>query len=145
MHLALAAYMWGRLTGVFFLVSLKLCFYYSLSVEITQKPPNLPFLGFPRALYRNSAQIRKNSPVRRRTLECPRGGIKKKDRPGTSGRLFWDAEGVGAEVTNTQERTTTSHGLPHVDTAGQQVQGGPALRTHQAHGSRHAQADMEGN
>ena len=61
MHLALAAYMWGRLIGVFFLVSLKLCFYYSLSVEITQKPPNSPFLGFPRALYRNSAQLRKTA------------------------------------------------------------------------------------
>jgi hypothetical protein len=52
MHLALAAYMWGRLKVVFFLVSLKLFFYYSLSVEITQKTPNLPFLGFPQALNR---------------------------------------------------------------------------------------------
>jgi hypothetical protein len=54
-------------------------------------------LGFPRALYRNSAQIR-NSPVTRRPLKDPWGGTTKKDTPGTSGRLFWGAEGVGAEV-----------------------------------------------
>ena len=110
-----------------------------------QKPPNLPFLGFPRALYRNLAQIRKNCPVRRRTLEYPWGGTKKKDRPGTSGRLFLDAEGVGAEVTNTQERTTTSHALPHVDNADERAQRGPALRKSQVHGSQQAQADLEGH
>jgi len=138
MHLALAAYMWGRLIGVFFYVSLKLCFYYSLSVEITQKPTNSPFLGFPRALYRNSDQIRKKQPYQEPRIEVSLGRNQKKDRPGTSGRLFLHAEGVRAVATNTQERTATSHGLPHVDTAGQQVQGGPALRTHQAHSSRHA-------
>jgi len=41
----------------------------------------------------------------------------KKDTPGTSGRLFWEAEGVGEEVKNTQERTTAPHALPHVDNA----------------------------
>ena len=98
MHVALAAYMWGRLTSVLFLVSLKLCFYYSLSVESTQKPPKSPFLSFPRALYRNSAQIRKTAlsgadPRSILGVEQP-----KKDTPGTSGILFWGAEGVGAEV-----------------------------------------------
>jgi hypothetical protein len=73
------------------------------------------------------------------------GRNRKKYRPGTSGRLFWGAEGVGAKVKITQERTAAAHALPHVDNADERVQGGPAIRTHQAHGSRNAQADMEGN
>jgi hypothetical protein len=95
MHLALAAYIWGRLIGVFFLVYWKLCFYYSLSVEITQKTPNSPFLGFPRALYRNSAQIRKNSPIRRRASKYPWGGIKKKRQAGHFRETFLGRRGGG--------------------------------------------------
>jgi hypothetical protein len=74
--------MWGRLKVVFFLVSLKLCFYYSLSVEITPKPPNWPFLGFPRALNRNSAQIRQKQPCQAPPLEVSlgRNQIKKAGR-----------------------------------------------------------------
>ena len=41
----------------------------------------------------------------------------KKDKPGSSGRLFWGAEGVGTELKITQERTRAAHALPHVDTA----------------------------
>ena len=65
--------------------------------------------------------------------------------PGTSGRLFWGAERVDAEVKITQERATAARALPHVDNADERYQGGPFLRTYQAHGSRNAQADMEGN
>jgi hypothetical protein len=42
MHLALAAYMWGRLIGVFFLVSLKLCFYKDRVLTGPHGPFNYP-------------------------------------------------------------------------------------------------------
>jgi hypothetical protein len=116
-YLALAAYMWGRLTCVFFLVSVKLCFYYSLSVESTQKTPKSPFLGFPRALYRNSAQVRKNSPVRRRPSKYPWGGTTKKRHAGHFRETFLGGRGGGRRGKNTQERTTAPHALPHVDKA----------------------------
>jgi hypothetical protein len=51
---------------------------------------------------------------------------------------------MGAEVTNTQERTTTSHALPHVDNADERAQRGPALHKSQVHGSQQAEADLEG-
>ena len=41
--------------------------------------------------------------------------------PGTSGRLFWGAEGVGEEVTNTHD---------------ERAQRGPALRKSQVNGSQ---------
>jgi hypothetical protein len=65
--------------------------------------------------------------------------------PSTSGRLFWGAEGVGAEVTNTQERTAAAQALPQLDSADERAQRGQPLRKSQVHGSQQAQADLEGH
>jgi hypothetical protein len=130
---------------VFFLVCLKFYHYYSRSVEIMQKPPISPLVGFPRALYRNSAQIRKNSPIRRRPSKYPWGGTTKKRQAGHFKEAFLGGRGGGRRGKNTQEKTTAAHAPPHVGNAGQRVQRGPALRTHQAQASLRAQADTEGH
>jgi hypothetical protein len=53
--------------------------------------------------------------------------------------------GLGAEVKNTQEKTTAAHALPQVDNADGRTQRGPALRKSQVNSSQRAQADIEGH
>ena len=113
MHLALAAYMWGRLKSVFFLVFLKLYAYYSFYVEITQKNSQFAVLGLPSRL------ISQFSPKYKKTALSgadPRSILgaeqPKKYRPGTSGRLFWGVEGAGAEVKSTQKKDGSSSRSP---------------------------------
>jgi len=84
---------------------LKLYAYYSFNVEITQKNSQFAVLGLPSRLISQFSPKFKKLPYQAPILGVSLGlSNQKKDRPGTSGRLFCGAEEVGAEVKRTQKK-----------------------------------------
>jgi hypothetical protein len=90
-----------------------------LVIEIvkTWVPTSGFILGLPsRLLLQFSPNMKKKtSLVRCLPSIYPLGGTTKKRQAGLFRETFWGAEGVGAEVKITQERTAAAHALPHVD------------------------------